>query len=171
MGKLPAVLAAAVLALAAASALADDVTVSDATVRATAPGQDTASAGLTIRSEKDGKLVAASTPVAKRVELHVMKHENGMMMMRPVASILLPAGKEVVLGSEIHLMLVGLKRPLKAGEKIELTLTVRYAGMRKEKIKVTAEVKPVAADAPDGSGKGGMGGMDMGGSSMGGHDY
>lgn len=159
------------LALPAAPALAAGLKVSDAWLRATAPGQQTASAGLTIRSEKAAKLVAARTPVAKRVELHIMKQEKGMMIMRQVPSIALPAGQAVELGTTSHLMLVGLKHQLKAGEKVELTLTVRV-GHHKERVKVSAKVIPLTADAPGSDDKGdGMGSMDMGGGSKGGSGY
>ena len=166
-GRLAALALGLALALPAAPALAGGLKVSGAWLRATAPGQDTASAGLTIRSAKAGKLVAARTPVAKRVELHIMKQEKGMMIMRRVPSIALPAGKDVVLGSGSHLMLIGLKHQLKAGEKVELILTVRV-GRHTERVRTHARVIPLTADAPE---SGGMGGMNMGGGSKGGGGY
>jgi len=99
--------------------------------------------------------------VADRAEIHVMKHENGMMMMRQVEDLALPANKEVVLGSGSHLMLIGLKKPLKPGDRIPLVLTVEYADKHRESTTVSAEVRPLVSghdehDMPD------MGGHDMG---------
>jgi copper(I)-binding protein len=145
--------------LAASAFAAQDITVSGAWVRATAPGQDSAAASMNITSSRAAKLVAVTVgkDVADRAELHTMKHENGMMMMRAVDSLPLPAGQQVKLGSGDHIMLIGLKHPLKAGDSVLLTLTVETAGKHRETVKVDAEVR---MSAPDGmNGMHGMGGM------------
>lgn len=89
-------------------------------------------------SEPD-KLIAASTDVAKTVELHTVIEEGGMMRMRQVeGGIDVPANGEVVLKpGGFHVMLIGLTRDLNAGDKVELTLTFEKAGQ----IPVTAEVR------------------------------
>lgn len=129
----------------AAQAWAGNTAVTVASVRATAPGQDSAAVSLRIRSAKAARLTAVSSPAAEKVEIHVMKHENGMMIMREVDALELPANQDVVLGSGSHLMLEGLVRPLKAGDTIRLNLTVEYAGKHKETITVNAEVRPLTA--------------------------
>ncbi len=134
-----------VLAFCAAPAFASDATVSGAWVRATAPGQDSASVSMRITARKNAKLIAASSPAAAQVEIHLMKHEQGMMTMRKAESLELPAGQEVALESGSHLMLVGLKQPLKAGDKVRLDLTLEYAGKLQEVIPVTAEVRALTA--------------------------
>ena len=106
--------------LCAAQAWAGEAAVTGAWARATPPGQDSAAVSLRISVHQDARLVAVSSPAADRVEIHIMKHENGMMMMRQVDDLALPANREVALGSGSHLMLVGLKQPLKAGERISL---------------------------------------------------
>lgn len=131
--------------LGAASAFAGEATVTGAWVRATAPGQDSAAVSMNITAHKAARLVAASSPAAERVEIHIMKHENGMMMMREVDSLALPANQEVSLGSGSHLMLVGLKQPLKAGGSVRLALTVEYADKHREIITVNAEIRPLTA--------------------------
>lgn len=141
----------------AVQAAAAEVKITAATVKATAPGQDSAAVALHIRARQDAKLAGASSPVAARVEIHVMGHENGMMMMREVDSLALPANEVVELGVGNHLMLVGLKRPLKAGESVPLSLTVEFSDKHKETIKVVAKVVPVAHDG----GMPGMEGHDM----------
>lgn len=69
-----------------------------------------------------------------------------MMKMREVKALDLPAGKPVNLGkSGYHLMLVGLKAPLKAGEKIPLTLTIKLTNNRTVKVDAVTEVKPLTS--------------------------
>jgi hypothetical protein len=68
-----------------------------------------------------------------------------MMKMHEVDAIELPAGKPVNLrASGYHLMLTGLKAPLKAGESVPLTLNIKVA-KRTVKVKATAEVKAQSA--------------------------
>lgn len=127
-----------------AQAHAGEVKVSDAWTRATAPGQDSAMMQLVITSKKAAKLAAVSSKDAQTAELHSMVHEGGVMKMRQVEAIELPAGKAVDLGEAgYHLMLIGLKQPLKEGAKTEVVLTVRLANGKEEKVKVKAEVKPL----------------------------
>ena len=128
--------------LLSANVFAGDFQVEDAWSRATAPGQDVASVDLIISSKQQAKLIAVSSKVSKGGELHRMVKADGMMRMREVAAIDLPADKHVTLGeSGYHLMLVGLKAPLKAGEKVPLILTIKLGNNRVEKIMVTAEVR------------------------------
>nr|SPS06127.1 conserved protein of unknown function [Candidatus Nitrotoga fabula] len=127
-------------------AWAGNVAVSDASARATAPGQDSATIRFSIASQKDGRLVAVSSAIAGAVEIHGMVHESGMMKMRPMDSLPLPAGKTVKLGAGgTHVMLLGLKKPLKTGDIVPLVITVEFADKKQEKVDVNAEVKPLAA--------------------------
>lgn len=142
--------AAMILALFSFGAYAGDIQVESATVRATAPGQDSAMGDLHITSKQAAKLIGVSTPVAQTVEMHMMMHDNGMMMMHAVKDIELPAGKRVDLGeSGYHLMLMGLKQAIKEGEKVDMLLTVRTADGREEKLKVAASVTPIAESEHD----------------------
>jgi copper(I)-binding protein len=89
-------------------------------------------------------LVSLSTPVAQRAELHRMDMANGVMRMRPAGAVPLKAGDSVRLAPEgLHLMLIGLKAPLKVGERFPLTLTFEHQPP------LTVEVE-VAAGAPRG---------------------
>jgi len=124
---------------------AGDIMVEGAWSRATAPGQDAAMVDMAITSKQAATLVGVSSAACKSAELHSMTHDNGMMKMRQVKEIELPAGKRVSLGeSGYHLMLIGLKSPLKAGETVPLTLKIRTANKRVAEIVVRAEVKPLA---------------------------
>jgi copper(I)-binding protein len=68
-------------------------------------------------------VVAASSPVAEVVELHTHINDQGVMRMRKISQIELPAAKTVSLQpGGLHVMLLGLKRDLKPGDSIELTL-------------------------------------------------
>src|SRR5512145_3154873 len=110
------------------SAYAGDIRVEGAWSRATTPGQNTGMADVTITSKLAATLVGAVSAASTSVELHSMTHEGGMMKMREVKAIELPAGKSVNLGENgFHLMLIGLKSPLKAGETIPLTLSIQTA--------------------------------------------
>jgi len=132
---------AATLALAAAPATAQ-VTVSDAWVRATAPGQTVAGAYMQVTSKQAAALIGAASPAAKTTELHTMSMDGGVMKMRPVAKIELPAGKPVELKSGgYHVMLIDIAHPLAAGETVPLTLKVRNADGKEQSIEVKAVVR------------------------------
>jgi periplasmic copper chaperone A len=132
--------------LAVSAFAAQDVAVSGAWVRATAPGQDSAMVSMEITSRKDARLVAVEVgkEVADKAQIHTMREQNGMMIMREVDSMPLPAGHEVSLGSGDHIMLIGLKHLLKAGDSVPLKLTVELAGKHRETVKVNAEVRKFA---------------------------
>ncbi|MFA5825062.1 MAG: copper chaperone PCu(A)C [Gallionellaceae bacterium] len=131
--------------LSISQAVAGEVTVSQAWARATAPGQDTGVVSLHITSQKDASIIAVSSAASNSAEIHSMVHEDGMMKMRALDSLTLKAKQEVALGDDgNHLMLIGLKKPLKAGDSVALTLTVQFADKHKEKVAVKAEVKPLS---------------------------
>lgn len=95
------------------------------------------------------RLVAAASPIARVVELHTHRMDNGVMRMRPVEGIEVNVGEPAVLRpGGLHVMLIGLTRDLKAGETVPLTLRFETAGER------TVEVPVLAAGA---SGPGGHG--------------
>jgi len=145
------VLAVAVAMLAgAAAAQTSPVDIKDAWARATPGGAETAAAYATIVAPAADRLVAASTPVAGKAELHNMSIEGGVMQMRPVEhGIDLPAGQPVTLKpGGLHIMLTGLKHPLHAGESFPLTLTFENAGPRE----ITVSVAQVGAAGPMHSG-------------------
>lgn len=136
--------------LVATPVFAADVLVEKARMRATAPGQITAMADLTLRSEKIALLMSVSSPAAESVELHLMTHDNGMMKMREVQEIALPAGRSVSLSEEgYHLMLINLKAPIQAGTTVPLTLKIQLADKKIISVNTSAEVKPLVEIKPD----------------------
>lgn len=121
---------------------AGQVEVSNAWARATLPGQDVGGVYLDVKSERDAKLTGVKSALAEKATIHSMKIENGMMEMRAVSVVELPAGKTVKLDpGGMHLMLLGLKKPLVPGAKVPLTLFVENADKSIEKVEVQAEVR------------------------------
>jgi copper(I)-binding protein len=113
------------LALAAES-VADAIMVDDPYVRAVPPGQPNSASFMVLHnmSKKGSALTGASSSVAEVVELHTHTLEEGMMRMRKVEKIDLPAGEVVKLQpGGLHVMLIGLKQKLVPDEKVSLTLT------------------------------------------------
>jgi copper(I)-binding protein len=128
-----------------AGAAPPTVEVTDAWVRATVPGQPVAGAYLTIRSARAAKLVGVKSPVAKNAEIHSMSDAGGVMRMRKLDALALPAGEPVKLTSGgNHIMLLEIKRQLKPGEKVPITLLVEQGGKKKAlAVEVEAKVREV----------------------------
>jgi len=139
MMKRIAVLAAAALLAAAAHA---QVTVDKPWVRTTVAQQTTTAAYLTITSAQGGKLVSASSPAAAAVDVHEMKMAGDMMKMRAVDALALPAGKPVEFKPNgYHLMMTGLKAPVKAGDVVPIKLVVEDAKGKRETVEVKATAR------------------------------
>lgn len=155
-----AVLLAAVLALAATAAFAHDFTLGALTLdhpwaRASAGPARNGAAFLAIENAGAAdRLVAAEGEVAERVELHTHTMDGNVMQMRRVEALDIPAQGEAVLQpGGIHIMLIGLKQPLREGERFPLTLTFEEAGT----VTVEVAVEGVGSMGPHGSaGHGGM---------------
>lgn len=164
-------LALAALALAAGPAMAQHtlgghLKIENAWSRATPPGADIGAGYLTLRNTgtEGDTLLGGTTAVARTVEVHQMAMVKGMMEMRAVPKLEIAAGQAVTFKpGGYHLMLVGLKRPLREGERVAVTLHFAKAG----DVKVTLLVGGVAADEAPMSGHGGMKGMKMDGTASG----
>lgn len=133
--------------LAAGAALAD-VTVQDAWVRATVPGQKSGGAFMRLTSSSDVTLVGARSPAAGVVEIHGMAMDETTMTsrMRLVQGIELPAGQPVALKpGGYHVMLLDLKDTVRAGQKLKLTLVVKDRQGDLDDIDVDVPVKPLNA--------------------------
>ncbi|MFG6457317.1 copper chaperone PCu(A)C [Roseateles sp. BYS96W] len=131
--------AAALLVSFAAQA---QVKVDDPWVRATVAPQKATGAFMQLTSAKAVKVVAAASPVAGMVEIHEMKMDDGVMKMRAVDALPLPAGQAVALKpGSYHVMLMGLKAPIKAGEIVPLTLTVEGEDGKRTAVEIKAEAR------------------------------
>jgi copper(I)-binding protein len=123
------------------------VEVTKAWARAT-PGKSTIGAAYaTVTAPAGDRLIAASTPVAGAAQIHEHSMENGIMKMRQVDAVPLPAGQPVTLSpGGYHIMLVDLKAPLVAGQSFPLTLTFEKAGT----VETTVMIGGVGASGPAG---------------------
>jgi periplasmic copper chaperone A len=100
--------------------------------RATAPGTTNGAAYMALKNQgtTDDRLLTASTPIATKTDIHEHRMDQGMMMMRPVQGGLeLKAGAAADFSpGQYHLMLIGLKEPLRQGSTFPMTLTFAKAG-------------------------------------------
>ena len=114
-------------------------------VRATAPGQKVAAAYMEIKSTGPATLISVASPVAGMAEVHETTMENGMMKMRPVERLALPAGKTVELKpGGYHIMLMGVARPLKPGDTVPISLTIETPDRKRRSVEVAAKVTGLA---------------------------
>ena len=96
---------------------------------------------LSIRNDGTApdRLIGASTPAARAVELHTMLRDGEVMRMRPVTEIALPPGQTVTLApGGLHIMLIGLGAPLVLGADVPLTLRFAQAGEVTVQLRVQA---------------------------------
>jgi copper(I)-binding protein len=103
-------------------------------------GMGNGAAYMTIRNTggQADRLLTAASDVAGAVELHTVVDSGGVMAMRPVDGIDVPAGGAVELKpGSFHVMMIGLKQELKPGERIALTLRFERAGV----VEVQADVR------------------------------
>jgi hypothetical protein len=129
-----------------ATQAAAEVTVTEAWVRGTVASQKATGVFMKLRSTEDAKLVAAASPAATVVEVHEMAMKDNVMTMRAVDELALPAGRTVELKpGGYHVMLIDLLKPLAAGEKVPVTLTVVGKDGKKSSVEVKAEVRAVGA--------------------------
>lgn len=125
---------------------AGDIQVEGAWTRATLPGQEMAMVYMSITSKRDATIVGVSSNAAKGAEMHTMEHKGGMMKMYEVKSISLPANERLDMNLHgYHLVLAGLKAPLKEGTTLPLTLNIEMADKQVVKVDVQVEVRPLKA--------------------------
>jgi periplasmic copper chaperone A len=127
------------LSLAASLSFAQ-VKVEGAWARPTAAGQQGGGGFLSITSAAGDRLLGGSTPVAERFELHTMAMKGDVMEMRQVEAIELPAGQKVEFKpGGLHVMFIGLAKPLAPGSKVPVTLKFEKAGEVKTEFVVSAQ--------------------------------
>ena len=118
------------------------VEISNAWARSTAPGQEVGAAYMSLKSTMAAKLLEVKSPIAESVEIHEMSMNNGVMKMRMLDVLDLPAGKTVKLEpGGFHLMLIDLKKPLRAGDAIEISMTFKDGRGKLINQKVSLPVK------------------------------
>lgn len=101
------------------------ISIEHAYIRSSIPGTTITSSYMIIenKGEKTVTLVGANSKISPRIEIHQHSMSDGMMRMRQLDSIEIKAKQRIVLQpSGLHLMIFGVKKPLKAQQRIELTL-------------------------------------------------
>ncbi len=138
----------ACLMVPAARAEDSNIVVTQAWSRATPGGSKVAGGYLTIENKGPApdRLLSASTDAAKKVEIHEMTVNDGVMTMRPVESGLpfAPGHTVKFAPGGHHLMIIGLTAPLVQGDKVQIALKFEKAG----KIAVSFDVRAMGASAP-----------------------
>jgi periplasmic copper chaperone A len=127
---------------------AGDLVITEAWSRATPSGAKIGGGYVTIENKgaTPDKLIGASSDVAGSIQVHEMSMTNGTMKMRPVENgLVIDPGKTVKLApGGYHLMMMDLKKPLKQGDKLPITLEFEKAG----KAQITLDVMGVGAQGP-----------------------
>lgn len=127
---------------------AGDLTIGHPWSRATPGGAKVGGGYLTITNKGSApdRLIAATAAVASHVEIHEMATKDGVMTMRPQPNgVTIEPGKTVAfVPGGYHLMLMGLKTPLKEGDRLKTVLTFEKAG----KVEVTINVEGMGAQHP-----------------------
>lgn len=143
------------------------VTVRAPWARATPGGAKVAGVYLEIEAAAgaEDRLIGARSPVSGTVEIHDHINDGGVMRMRRIEAIPVKGATAVVLKpGGLHVMLMDLAQPLKAGETVKLTLLFEKAGA----VEIEAPIMPIGA-RQGASGSGGGSAADPGSHSGSGH--
>ena len=140
-----AVTAAAILSQAASAqsaATPSPVTVANAWAKTTVPGGKVSAAYMDIKSSAPVKLLKAETPIAGNVEIHNMSMNDGVMEMKAVEAIDVPANKTVSLKpGGYHVMLMMLAASINQGDSVPIKLTFEGADKKLFTVDVKAKAK------------------------------
>ncbi len=144
---LAAIAALALIFPALAFACHEPVAVTNATIPV-APGE-VAVSYPSITSPIDDVLLGASSPCCKAVELHTHEMDGDVMKMRKVDAVPLKAKVPTLFQSGgLHLMFIGLKKPLKAGDVVPVSLRFGHVGEQKVNFTVGAPRLQESKDSP-----------------------
>lgn len=144
LGSIGAVSLLIVLFLATAQAADSGIQIDHAWARATPGGAKTGAVYLTIINTGSApeRLLTVTTPAAEHAEPHSMKMENGIMEMRSLGTVTIAPGQRFLFEPNgNHIMLMGLKAPLKEGGTVPLTFTFDHAGS----VTVSAAIEKIGA--------------------------
>jgi len=124
--------------------------VRDAWARPTAPGQTVAAAYFKLERAHKWALIDAETTIAAKTEIHESLMQNGIMKMRKISRLDADTQGNILLSPMgAHLMLIGIKAPLKQGQHIPVTLILANAsGQQPEHVRVTTDLV-ISTDQPD----------------------
>jgi copper(I)-binding protein len=124
-----------------------EIIVKDSWVRATVAEQKVTGAFMQITSDKEVKLIGASSTVAETLEIHEMSMQGDVMKMRQVNEVVIDAGQSVELKpGSYHIMLMNLKKTVQAGSTVKLNLEFQDAAGKKQIIRVKAGARAAAKE-------------------------
>ena len=126
----------------AATATAATVTADDPYVREVPPGSPATAAFMTLHNSSDSavRLISADNSIAEHTELHNHVDVDGVMQMRQIETIEVPAGGSATLApGGLHLMLIGLQNPVSEGDQVGVSLNFDNG----ETLELDAPVRPV----------------------------
>ncbi len=104
---------------------------------------------LTIRnnSASADQLLGVTSPIANNVRIHTSSMSNGVMTMRSLPYLRIEVGQEIMMQpGGMHLMLTGLRKPLREGAQLPLVLEFKTAG----RLQVNAQILSIIAKGPKG---------------------
>ncbi|HHG74450.1 MAG TPA: copper chaperone PCu(A)C [Persephonella sp.] len=117
-----------------------EIVIEDPWVRAVPPTAKNTALFMVIKNVGDDPdaLIGVKTDISKMVSIHKTVNQNGVMKMVHVDKLSVPAGGSVVLKpGGYHIMVMGLKKDIKAGENVKFTLIFEKTG----EITIKAPVK------------------------------
>lgn len=116
-------------------------------IRATTPAAKVGGGYVTIinNGAEEDRLLGATSQIAERVEIHRMEMTDGIMKMRPIPDgLVIPAGQKIELApGGYHLMLIGLKQPVKQNDTVMVALKFEKAGIINTILVASSFKKPV----------------------------
>lgn len=116
---------------------------------ATKPGQKTGAAYMQLEASESAAIAKIESPQAKAVEVHSMTNDKGVMKMRKIDRLELPAGTIVKFEpGGLHLMLIGLKKPLKAGDTVIVKMTLIGPDKKEASVQVDVAVRDAPPETP-----------------------
>lgn len=126
-----------------------EITISNAWVKPTMPGQPVAGAYMTLLSDQDVVIVEVSSPVAGKAEIHSMSMQGNIMRMKRLERLQLKAGKPVELKpGGFHVMLMELNHQIKEGESVPISFVSQDGTSKKATVTVKAmATSPKATDS------------------------
>ena len=129
-----------------AQAAQPQIKVDDPWVRATVPGQSAGGLFMILYTDTPVELVSGSTEIAAAIEIHTMKIEGDVMRMQQVKSLPVTPQHPVALApGGYHIMLMGLKRQIKAGDQVPVQLVFQTATGEKTVVDFVAPARALGA--------------------------
>ncbi len=121
---------------------ANDPIVSKVWVGESVPGQTTATLQMNLTTIKPVNLLSVSSPFAEAIKIHSLMKYKGAMKVLIVDSLPLPDRRTITFGTHgLFLMMTGLKQPLKIGDRVPLSLVIRFNDKQTKTISAEAEVR------------------------------